>query len=316
MKDSDWEILYELYKNPNMTKVANLLYITQPSLTKRLQHMEEEFQVTIVNRTPKGLEFTPEGEFLGKQAEKYLKFLKETKDQLEKFKEDREGLITIGSSYTYSKYTLSELLIQYRMKHPNVEFQVINEQSNILFRKMLEGSIDVGFIRGDYEGAVNRTLMGKNEAYLVTREQVEFDDLAKMQMIGFKTNDRTLELLHGWWRNRFGTEPPAAMVVGYIDVAWQLIHKGLGYTICFLPDNFVNEYNLCLTPLKYRDGSPVTRNTWFIYSRNKRMTRVLEDFIYYIEHEVKTDHGHNGGIMSVGGKTGQNGGTVGQEKRV
>ncbi len=25
MKDSDWEILYELYKNPNMTKVANLL---------------------------------------------------------------------------------------------------------------------------------------------------------------------------------------------------------------------------------------------------------------------------------------------------
>lgn len=53
MKDSDWEILYELHRNPNMTKVANLLYITQPSLTKRLQHMEAEFQVTIVNRTPK-----------------------------------------------------------------------------------------------------------------------------------------------------------------------------------------------------------------------------------------------------------------------
>lgn len=28
MKDSDWEILYELHKNPNMTKVANLLYMT------------------------------------------------------------------------------------------------------------------------------------------------------------------------------------------------------------------------------------------------------------------------------------------------
>lgn len=35
MKDSDWEILYELYKNPNMTKVANLLYMTQPSLTEK-----------------------------------------------------------------------------------------------------------------------------------------------------------------------------------------------------------------------------------------------------------------------------------------
>ena len=95
MKDSDWEILYELYKNPNMTKVANLLYMTQPSLTKRLQHMESEFQVTIVNRTPKGLEFTEEGEYLGKQAEKYLDFLKETKDRIKEYQENSEGIITI-----------------------------------------------------------------------------------------------------------------------------------------------------------------------------------------------------------------------------
>ena len=40
MKDSDWEILHELYLNPNLTRVANQLYMTQPSLTKRLQHME------------------------------------------------------------------------------------------------------------------------------------------------------------------------------------------------------------------------------------------------------------------------------------
>ena len=41
MKDSDWEILYALYKKPNITKVANMLYMTQPSLTKRLQQMEK-----------------------------------------------------------------------------------------------------------------------------------------------------------------------------------------------------------------------------------------------------------------------------------
>lgn len=37
MKDSDWLILSELYKNPNLTKVAGLLYTTQPSLTKRIR---------------------------------------------------------------------------------------------------------------------------------------------------------------------------------------------------------------------------------------------------------------------------------------
>ena len=78
------------------------------------------------------------------------------------------------------------------------------------------------------------------------------------------------------------------MVVGYIDVAWQLIHKGLGYTICFLPGNFENEYNLCLTPLENKDGSGVYRNTWFVYSKNKRISKPLEEFIHYIEKEYQS----------------------------
>ena len=40
MKDTDWEILYRLYETPNMTKVADMLYISQPSLTKRVKSME------------------------------------------------------------------------------------------------------------------------------------------------------------------------------------------------------------------------------------------------------------------------------------
>ena len=271
-----------------MTKVANLLYITQPSLTKRLQHMEAEFQVTIVNRTPKGLEFTSEGKFLGEQAKVYLDFMNRTKAKLEEMKSCPDSVITIGSSYTYSKYILSDLLIEYKTKHPNIEISIVNEQSNILFRKMLEGSIDVGFIRGDYEGAVNKLLLGKNQAYLVTKEPVDIEELPKLQGIGYKTNDRTKEILDNWWKNRFGTEAPANMIVGYIDVAWQLIHKGLGYTICFLPDNFENEYDLCLTPLENKDGTGVYRNTWFVYSKNKRISNSLEEFIQYIEKEYQS----------------------------
>ena len=77
MKDSDWEILYRLYKTPNITKVANILYISQPSLTRRLKGIEEEFNIKIVSRTSKGVTFTPEGEYLAKKAENYMDFIKE-----------------------------------------------------------------------------------------------------------------------------------------------------------------------------------------------------------------------------------------------
>ena len=287
MRDSDWEILYELHKNPNMTKVANLLYMTQPSLTKRLRHIEEELQTTIVNRTPKGLEFTNEGNYLAEQSEKYLDFLKQIKENLKEMKESTGREIIIGSSYTFSKYMLSDLLLGYRKEHPNINFSIINEQSNVLFRKMLDESIDVGFIRGDYEGPVNRTLVDKNKAYLVTKDSVELSDLKDMQYFGYKTNDRTAEILNDWWKDRFNTVFPSGMIVGYVDVAWQLISRGVGYTICFLPDNFENELNLTLTPLVKNDGSVVSRNTWFLYPKSKRMTKALEDFVNYIEKNCK-----------------------------
>lgn len=288
MKDSDWEILYELHKNPNMTKVSNLLYITQPSLTKRLQYMESLFQITIVNRTSKGLKFTKEGEYLADRAEKYIKFINETKKEIKKFKKKSEDVITIGSSYTYSKYKLTDVLVNYKKKYPNdnVKFEIVNDQSNILFRKVIEESIDVGFIRGDYQGSVKKVLIGVNQGYLVTKKPVDIKEIVNIPKIDYKTNDKTIEILDNWWKDWFNTKVPMGTNVGFIDFAWQLIDKDLGYTCCFLPDNFINDYNLYLKPLIKNDGSKITRNTWFVYPKSKELSRGLKTFIEYIKNEL------------------------------
>lgn len=283
MKDSDWEILYELHKNPNVTKVAKLLYITQPSLTKRIQHIEGEFQVQILDRTPHGIRFTKEGEYLAERARIYMEFQKETKRGVEEFKKAETPEINIGSAYTYSKYALMDILAGYVKAHPKVMLNITNDQSNILLRRVLEGAVDVGFIRGDYDAEVNKVLVAKDEAYLITKEPVALSELLNMPRIGYKTNDKTRELLDGWWERQFQTEAPVGMSVGYMDFAWQLISKDRGYTLCFLPEDFKNENNLCLTPLRNPDGTKVVRNTWFIYDKNKRKDRTLENFIQYIE---------------------------------
>lgn len=286
MRDTDWEILYELYRHPNLTRVAGLLYMTQPSLTKRLRTMENEFSVRIVNRTSKGLEFTAEGEYLAERAKQYMKFIQETREGLRRFKEEGEEIITIGSSYTYSKYALTDLMMKYKEKNPRMEFELVTDQSNVLFRKVLDGSVDVGFIQGDYEGPVWQLRVGKSQGYAVTKEAVHLDDLPSMPRLNYKTNDRTKELLSDWWENYYGTEEPSGMVVGYVDVALQLVEKGLGYTCCFLPEGMETRKNISLTPLIRRDGTPVVRSTWFVYSKEKRRPPALEQFIRYVREEL------------------------------
>ena len=290
MKDSDWEILYRLYKTPNITKVANMLYISQPSLTRRLKGIEEEFNIKIVSRTSKGVTFTPEGEYLAKKAENYMDFIKEIKNDLKSYKVEYEGTITVGSSYIYSKYKLADVLSNFSKDYPSVNFEIINDQSNKLYRKILEGSLNLGFISGDYEGNINKILVKQDKAYIVSKEPVDMKELPKMQRIDYRSNDKSQEILDEWWHENYKESRPEGMFAGYIDFAWKLIDKGWGYSCCFLPDEFKSEYNLITMPLLDKDGNNITRNTWLAYSKTNQPTNVEKEFIKYIEDNLSINY--------------------------
>ncbi len=286
MKDSDWQILYELYKTPNITKVANRLYITQPSLTKRLQSMEEEFKIKIVTRTTKGVEFTKSGEMLAEKAGQYIAFMQKIRKELRALQDDTKDVIVIGASYTYSKYILTDILYQYSKEHPNVLFEVQNEQSNLLFRKACDGVVDVAFVQGDYEGEVVQNKVDESQAYLLTKHPVELSELRDMERIDYKTNDRSREMMELWWRENFDDEVPEGMSAGYVDVSWQLVSKGLGYTCCFLSEGYDLRHDLAKQPMFYKDGSSVTRSTWFAYRKKKNMAKSLQQFIKYVNENI------------------------------
>lgn len=59
MRMSDWNLIQTLYECRSLTKAAGLLYLTQPTLTKRLQAIEEELGVTVAVRGKRGISFTP-----------------------------------------------------------------------------------------------------------------------------------------------------------------------------------------------------------------------------------------------------------------
>lgn len=288
MRDLDWRILYELYKNPNLTQVAKLLYLTQPTLTKRLKQMEEELDTSIVNRTPKGLILTEAGIYLGEKAGEYLRFREEIDGELQKHKQNKVEYLQIGSAYTFTKYLLRPLLEPFTQSHPNVNFRVANKQSNILHQMLLDGTIDAAFVRGDYTQGVQRVPVAPDFAYIVSKTPIEMDRLPKMNRIMYQTSEKTAELLDTWWENWFGEEKyRESGSAGYVDFALNSIMSDDDYVLCFFPDEGKVPQEFSVTPMKMRDGSPVMRNTWFLYRNEKRISYVLEEFIEYVEKEVR-----------------------------
>lgn len=203
--------------------------------------------------------------------------------------EGSSGVITIGSSYTYSKFRLADLFFDYSEKKTGVSFDVVTEQSHNLFRMLVENNLSFGFISGNYEGLINKILVKQDKSYIVSKDPINLDKLPYLKPIDYRKNDKSKELIDNWWNERYKESRPSGTFAGYIDFAWKLIDKGLRYTCCFLPDEFKNDYNFQLTPLLDLDGNNVIRNTWFAYSRTKKFNKIEKEFIQFIEDNVLID---------------------------
>ncbi len=283
MKDSDWIILDELYKNPNITKVAGQLYITQPTLTKRLQAIEDEFQIRIVNRSTKGVEFTREGEYLAAQAKQYLRFMKETRDGIRGLKKEGCGTIRIAASYTFSKFQLSEILYSYGRLHPNLCFEIQNLRSHELMGLVADGEADVGFVRGNYDISLKKCLILRENAYVLCKSPITLDRLPELPMVRSALGNYTQRVMDQWWNQHFDTPPNVDTLVQDVDICWRLVSRGIGYTLSFLQEYQLQELGMFYLPMLHPDGSHIERNTWFVYDGHKAAPDYVTDFIRHIE---------------------------------
>ena len=80
MTERDFEILEVLNKTKNITHAADLLYINQSALSKRIIAIEEELGVTLMIRSRQGIHFTAVGEkvlYYSQEAKKLLELMRE-----------------------------------------------------------------------------------------------------------------------------------------------------------------------------------------------------------------------------------------------
>jgi len=287
MKDLDWQILSELYRVHSVTKVAQGLYLTQPTVTKRLQNIEEEFGTQIVNRTPKGIEFTAAGSFLAHRAEEYIKFRRETDLGLKEVLAGSKETLRLGSAYTFSKYDLRSVLDPFTASHPGVSYEIVNKQSDILADMLLNGKLEGAFVRGDYGEKMNRVRLEPTPGYLVTRRRVDLSELPVMSRVRYQTGKSTMKILDQWWQEHFGdAKVREGVSAGYIDFALNSLVNDTDYLIMFLPASQLNKQQeqtgLHFEQIYHTDGTPVMRGTWFIYGGEKRISRTLEELVRYL----------------------------------
>ncbi|WP_052398680.1 LysR family transcriptional regulator [Geomicrobium sp. JCM 19039] len=170
----DWEIIHALYERKNITRAARTLFISQPALTARVKQIEEYFGCQIILRERRGIQFTPEGEYLAKQAVNVLKQQEQIRSDVLSMKDNLGGTLKLGASNFFSKYKLPKILGDFRKIYPNVEFQVLSGWSEDIYRKMADRDVHVGFIRGDYPWRGRRDVLFEETLCVASTEPFEW----------------------------------------------------------------------------------------------------------------------------------------------
>ena len=88
-------------REQNMTEAANLLFVTQPTLSRQMADLEKELGKKLFIRSNRSTTLTEEGMHLRQRAEEILALVEQTKSEITDEDLDLTGCIRIGAGITY-----------------------------------------------------------------------------------------------------------------------------------------------------------------------------------------------------------------------
>ena len=135
-----------IVREKSISRAAEVLHITQPTLSRQIAQMEDETGVKLFVRGPKTIKLTSEGMLLRRRAEEILELVDRTVAELPLQEKDIEGTVSIGSGEVAGMEVLSRMCGSFREKHPHVNFDMYTATADVVKERMDRGLIDIGLL--------------------------------------------------------------------------------------------------------------------------------------------------------------------------
>jgi DNA-binding transcriptional LysR family regulator len=224
----------------SFSAAADALHLAQPSLSEQVRRLEAELGVDLFVRVGRGLVPTEAGRTLRPHAERALAAAEDARDSVVQVRELRGGTVTLGMFGTAPYYLLTELVADFRARHPGVRVRVVGQNSTEVADALRAGEIEAAIIvlPIDDTGLDVRPLISDEILYVTAepqraREPVTAERLAQAPLIvadarwGWEDPTRR-QLVERAQRAGVALEP--VIEIEDMGAAVQMAARGLGDT--------------------------------------------------------------------------------------
>ncbi len=133
-------------REESITRAAEILHITQPTLSRQLAQLEEETGVKLFSRGARGIMLTNEGLLLRRRAEEIVDLIDKTERELLEQDELVDGTVTIGAGELASVQLLAELIKSAGARYPLMRFELFTASADLTKERMDRGLTDIGLL--------------------------------------------------------------------------------------------------------------------------------------------------------------------------
>jgi DNA-binding transcriptional LysR family regulator len=193
-------ILKAVSTEKNFTKAAELLHLSQPSLSKQVKTLEENLDVLLINREKHQISLTENGKVLLQYSERILALCEESCRALLDLKNGERGNLTVGASQTIGIYLLPRVLALFAQNYPQINLKVQVNSTRIIAKNILNREIDLAVVGGEIPKDFRKNLVVENfvedELSLIiakshpfaTQKKIRKEDLYHLNFITLNSN--------------------------------------------------------------------------------------------------------------------------------
>lgn len=133
-------------REESITKAAELLHITQPTLSRQIAQMEDEMGVKLFDRGTRKIVLTNEGMLLRRRAEEILELVDKTERELVEQEEMVEGTVSLGCGDLTAVQLMPDLIRGFHERYPAVTFELYTATADHVKERMDRGVTDIGLL--------------------------------------------------------------------------------------------------------------------------------------------------------------------------
>ncbi|MEE9446043.1 MAG: LysR family transcriptional regulator, partial [Cocleimonas sp.] len=134
----------------NLTQASERLFTSQPAVSAHIKALEEELEIKLFDRTPKGMRLTDNGITLREKAQLVLNAGNDLKLKAKTLQGILTGQARIGLNTDAEYLLLAKWHLALMSQYPSLKIQLTQGTSVELIKKVSSGIIDICFFSGDY----------------------------------------------------------------------------------------------------------------------------------------------------------------------